>query len=222
MIVALLPVTSVFTGFIRQRLFVYVMIMTLFLTGFGGGVISALFLPAGVETELKTFLKESVERVSDLTYMSETDPRISGPFADELAPILAKHVGLPWLFAMTVVGVPIVFGMQFLHGYALGFTASLFVKQWSVWGVLYAFSGVLPHQLFIATGEWIVTGAAISYAVVIGRVILRRTGPRDLFSRLIRCLVATVIGTVMILIGVWVKLMITPELVRLVTVLLNV
>lgn len=76
-----------------------------------------------------------------------------------------KWLGLIWVLGLSVIGLPLVFALDFLKGVLVGFTVGYMVSQYSWNGLLFAMASVLPQNLIIIPALVIASVAATSFAI---------------------------------------------------------
>lgn len=96
-----------------------------------------------------------------------------------------KWLGLIWVLGLSVIGLPLVFAIDFLKGVLVGFTVGYMVSVYSWDGLLFAFVSVLPQNLVIIPAFIIVSVAATVFAVqlVKARVVERQGSLAGAFWR---------------------------------------
>ena len=81
----------------------------------------------------------------------------------------AKWLLLIWLLGLSVVGMPIIFVMNFLKGALIGFTVSFLVSQYSWEGLLFSFVSVVPQNLVLIPLVLIASVAGMSFSIFLVR-----------------------------------------------------
>ncbi|MDF2937531.1 MAG: Stage sporulation protein [Paenibacillaceae bacterium] len=96
-----------------------------------------------------------------------------------------KWLGLIWVLGLSVIGLPLVFALDFLKGVLVGFTVGYMVSVYSWDGLLFAFVSVLPQNLVIIPAFIIVSVAATLFAIhlVKARVVEREGSLAGAFWR---------------------------------------
>jgi stage II sporulation protein M len=96
-----------------------------------------------------------------------------------------KWLGLIWVLGLSVIGLPLVFALDFLKGVLVGFTVGYMVSVYSWDGVWFAFVSVLPQNLVIIPAFIIVSVAATLFAIhlVKARVVGREGSLAGAFWR---------------------------------------
>ncbi|RAV00937.1 stage II sporulation protein M [Paenibacillus sp. YN15] len=96
-----------------------------------------------------------------------------------------KWLGLIWVLGLSVIGLPLVFALDFLKGVLVGFTVGYMVSVYSWDGVLFAFVSVLPQNLVIIPAFIIVSVGATLFAIhlVKARVVEREGSLAGAFWR---------------------------------------
>lgn len=168
-------------AYLRDHSSLYIFISVLFAMGvmFGAVLVNALTL------EQK---QEMLEQVSSFFY-TLTDQSL-----DDGKVIFAKSFGmhikwilLIWLLGLSVIGLPLIFVLDFLKGVLIGFTVGYLVGQFSWSGVVFSLVSVAPQNLIVIPVLLIssVTAAAFSIRLVKSR-ILKNDNQAPILPSLIR------------------------------------
>lgn len=101
------------------------------------------------------------------TLTDSTDISGQVSFVDSLS-LHLKWILLIWLLGLSVIGLPLIFVLDFLKGVLIGFTVGYLVGQFSWEGVLFSLVTVAPQNLIVVPLIIIcsVTAAAFSISMV--------------------------------------------------------
>lgn len=196
--------------YLREYLPLYTFVFVLFVTGvvFGAVMVNALTLEQ--KQELARHLSSFFQMINVKTGGNEIYS-----FQQSFS-LHMKWVVLIWVLGLSVIGLPLIFALDFLKGVLVGFTVGYMVAQYSWKGMLFAFVSVVPQNL-VAVPAIIVCSAgagAFSIFLVKNRLFNRRGSVYSSFMRYS----ATVLGMALLLAGVSLyEAYLSPELMRLVT-----
>ncbi len=149
-------------GYIEERLFIFVLVSLLFITGIAGGAYSVNGLKETQKAELTQYL-----------YMFFQSFKRGAPPAMDFSPagkIIFSHfktVFSLFLLGFSVIGTPVILFIVFTKGFILGFTVGFILKQLAGRGFLFAMSAVLPHHLLIIPTIIVAAVANIDFAGVL-------------------------------------------------------
>lgn len=125
---------------IRNNRWQYIVIGLVFLVGLVMGSQKV----EGLEGGVRDYLRQMIDN-----YLQEgRQAPIYGPGILMAALVTqAKTVLAIWFLGLTVIGVPLILGVIFLRGYALGFTVGFLVHQKGGAGVVMSILSILPQNL---------------------------------------------------------------------------
>lgn len=165
--------------FHKDHLPFYLFVFVLFVTGivFGAVMVGALTLEQ--RQELARHLSGFFVTV-DQGGGFDT----SGSFQQSLM-LHLKWILLIWVLGLSVIGLPLVYALDFLKGVLVGFTVGYMIGQYSWKGMLFALVSVLPQNLIIIPAIVVTSVAATAFAVqlVKMRVIGRQGQLVPIFAR---------------------------------------
>lgn len=157
--------------YMKENLPFFLFIFVLFATGivFGAVMVGALTLEQ--KEELARHLSGFIVTVDQGMGFDS-----AAAFQQSLV-LHMKWIGLIWVLGLSVIGLPLVFALDFLKGVLVGFSVGYMVTQYSWNGLLFAFVSVLPQNLIIIPALVIVSVAASAFAVQLVKTrILGRQG----------------------------------------------
>lgn len=145
--------------YLKEHLPFYLFVFVLFATGivFGAVMVSALTLEQ--KEELARHLSGFIVTV-DQGGSFDT----AASFQQSLL-LHMKWIGLIWVLGLSVIGLPVIFAIDFLKGVLVGFTVGYMIGQYSWHGLLFALVSVLPQNLVIIPAFIIISVAAAAFAV---------------------------------------------------------
>ncbi|MDF2714221.1 MAG: spoIIM [Paenibacillus sp.] len=96
-----------------------------------------------------------------------------------------KWIALIWILGLSVVGLPLIFVLDFLKGVLIGFSVGYLVGQMSWKGMLFAFVSIAPQNLIVipALVMCSVGACAFSIYIVKNRFIQKRGALYPMFIR---------------------------------------
>jgi len=86
----------------------------------------------------------------------------------------SKILGFIWFLGLSVIGLPVIFILLFIKGLMVGFTVGFLVDQMGFEGFLFAFSSVVPQNIFLIPIFIVVASTATSFSIKIWRQIVSR------------------------------------------------
>jgi len=124
-----------------------------------------------------------------------------------------------YLCGLTVIGVPVIAGLLFIRGFALGFTAGFMIAQKGRQGVLLAAAALLPQNLILVPVLVVASALAAGFATTLARRVLN---PQvALAAGFMRYTWLMSVSGLAALGGGFVEVFITPELLAATLTLLN-
>lgn len=149
------------TSFRRSWLF-YLLVLAALAAGISLGAVGANRLAPDQARELVGYLNNFVQRLGDL----HVNARYI--FQTELYQNLVL-MGLIYLLGLTVIGLPVVLGLVFIRGFALGFTISFLAGEKAKQGLMLVLTSILPQNLLFIPALLVAGVAAMSFTVLLVR-----------------------------------------------------
>ncbi|WP_040951277.1 stage II sporulation protein M [Gorillibacterium massiliense] len=148
-----------FKAYWKENMPFVIFIAAIFGTGvvFGAVLVSALTLD--MNQELSRHLGNFFQSV-DIGFGSDRSRIFWNIFG-----LNAKWILLIWLLGLSVVGLPIIFVMDFLKGALIGFTVSFLAAQYSWKGLLFSLVSVVPQNLVLIPLLIIGSVAGMSFSI---------------------------------------------------------
>lgn len=152
---------SAIRAYMKDHLALYMFVSVLFLIGvvFGAVMVNALSLDQ--KQELARHLNYFFQNVDDGTLLGGAQ---NLSFQQTLG-MHVKWMALIWLFGLSVVGLPLVFVLDFLKGVLVGFTVGYLTGQFAWKGMLFALVSVAPQNLVIIPVILIASVAATGFSL---------------------------------------------------------
>jgi len=146
---------------LRRCWLLYLISLVLFAAGFAWGVEGAAALDK----------KEAAHLEDYVTRLLEPEGNHGGGAVFHQAVIRnTLPVTVMYIAGLTVIGMPVVAGVLFLRGYALGFTSGFLIRQKGVYGLGIIFAELLPQNLLLLAV--FLVGAVVSFSFSL--LLLRR------------------------------------------------
>jgi stage II sporulation protein M len=158
--------------YMKEHLPFFLFIFVLFATGivFGAVMVSALTLEQ--KEELARHLSGFIVTVDQGGGFDS-----AASFQQSLL-LHMKWIGLIWVLGLSIIGLPLVFALDFLKGVLVGFSVGYMINQFSWNGLMFALVSVLPQNLIIIPAFVIVSVAATAFAVQLVKTrIIGKQGP---------------------------------------------
>ncbi|MDF2922051.1 MAG: spoIIM [Paenibacillaceae bacterium] len=145
--------------YFKENLPYYLFIFVLFATGivFGAVMVNALTLEQ--KQELSRHLSGFIVTIDQ---GGGFDPTVS--FQQSLM-LHLKWIALIWALGLSIIGLPLVFALDFLKGVLVGFSAGYMISEYSWQGMVFALASVLPQNLIIIPAMVVASVAATVFAV---------------------------------------------------------
>jgi len=195
--------------YFRRRAILFALILALFGLGGVAGGVAAGALDEDVRGELARFLG------AYLVHLGAPAAQEGGAVPSVAGEVL-RGAGLPWLLGLSVIGAPIVLGLVFLRGVALGFTLLFLYRELSWRGLLLGLSGIVPHALFAVPGALLAAGASCAFSLGAIRLLLGRRPEANVYAQLATATILSLAAAALIAVGAWIQGNISPVLIRIV------
>lgn len=196
--------------YFRQRLAVLAAVVLLFLMGVGFGSIAAGTLSQPQAADLREYL---------LKFYANLPQELAGTGRHALArralvDNIVKISGLIWVLGMTIIGVPLVFGIVFVRGFVLGFTGGFIIAEMKLGGIVIAAASLLPHNLLLIPALIIASTAALSFAGAAVRTLIG-TEHGGIVNQFLATTFIIFMTSLLLAAASLVEMYITPELMQL-------
>jgi stage II sporulation protein M len=161
---------SMLRDYMKEHLWLYIFVAVLFLTGavFGAVMVGALTLDQ--KQEMARHLGSFLQSVGD-----NRDPGGLVSFQQALSGNV-RWVLLIWILGLSVIGLPLIFILNFLKGVLVGFTAGYLAGQYAWKGVLFALVSVAPQNLLIVPAIVISSVTAMAFSLYMIKNRFLRSG----------------------------------------------
>lgn len=156
---------SLLHPFVRGRLPLLLFIVVLFVVGVVFGILLGDALTASQQSQLAGELHQYAA-------LLQSDD-LNGGTLLERAWFHGRWVLLAAVLGMSVIGVPFILALDFLKGVMVGFAVGTLASQYSWTGILMSLAAIAPHNMVLLPALLIASTAAISFAVMIVKSLLK-------------------------------------------------
>lgn len=180
--------------YMKEHLPLYVFISVLFVMGVIFGALMVNALSPGQKEEMARHMNSFIQLVNQ-------GGELGGQATLwESFSLHVKWVALIWLLGLSVVGLPLVFVLDFLKGVLVGFSVGYLVGQLSWKGMLFAFVSIAPQNLVVIPALIMCSVGACAFSIYIvkNRFMQKRGALYPVFARY----TATALGMTALLFGV--------------------
>lgn len=155
---------------VQEHYTTYVFTVVLFVMGIIFGAIVVNSLSFNQKEDLYYYLTNFFGQVS-LGNIASTHDVWKESFLQNL-----KYIGLMWILAMSLVGLPLILILLFLKGLVVGFTVGFLVNQMGWNGFLLAFVSVVPQNIILVPIFIMMAAVSISFSLkMIRHQFVKRT-----------------------------------------------
>ncbi|MEW6172852.1 MAG: stage II sporulation protein M [Bacillota bacterium] len=151
---------------LRRCWFLYVLAFIFFAAGFTWGVQSAYQLGGKEAVGLEDYATRLVESGAG----HDRGAVFRQAAVRNVVPVMVIYAA-----GLTMIAVPVVAGVLFLRGYALGFTSSLLVRQKGVYGLGVVLAEIFPQNMLMLVVLLVAAVASFSFFLL----LLRRWFDRE-------------------------------------------
>lgn len=192
----------VVSGYFRERIFILALVFILFLMGIIFGVLASGILEKDQKLDLINFVDQGLHGESFLQNSFYTKQTIISHI---------QTVFFLFFMGISVIGVPLALLLVFTRGFILGFSIGFLFQTMGVKGFILSLIGILPHNLLLIPGLFLMVIAIIDCAAALTKIRFTKK-PVQIGEELIRCAVLTVICLVIMVLAGLVQGYITPVL----------
>lgn len=163
---------SAIKAYMRDHLALYVFVSVLFLIGVVFGAVMVNALSFEQKQELSRHLNYFFQSVNDGALL-DGGQQLS--FQQTLG-LHLKWILLIWVLGLSVVGLPLIFVLDFLKGVLVGFSVGYLTGQFAWKGMLFALVSVAPQNIIIIPVILVasVTATGFSLHLIRNRFLHRR------------------------------------------------
>jgi stage II sporulation protein M len=155
---------------VQEHYSIYVFTVVLFLMGVIFGAIVVNSLNFSQKEDLYYYLTRFFGQVSEGNLASSYD-LLRESFLQNV-----KYIGLMWILAMSLVGLPLILILLFLKGMVVGFTVGFLVSQMGWHGFLLAFVSVVPQNIVLIPVFMVMATISVAFSLkMIRHQFIKRT-----------------------------------------------
>jgi stage II sporulation protein M len=147
---------------LRQSWPAYLAVLVLFATGIAAGSLSVQRLQADQAQELSIYLDQFMAQAGVIEV--DSVKALQDVLYSDITVILAVY-----LLGLTVIGIPVILGIIFTHGFVLGYTVCFLAMEKSIQGIILACAAVLPQNIILVPALIMAGVASLSFAVLLAR-----------------------------------------------------
>lgn len=199
---------EVVVRYIEDRIFIFLLVTLIFITGITGGAVAVNGLREGQKLELTQYLYLFFQG-----FKREAQPAVDFAPAWKIVFAHLKTVFLLFLFGFSVIGAPVILFIVFTKGFILGFTAGFILKQWAGRGFLFVMTALFPHHILIVPAVLTAAVVNIDFAGVLLKGRWGKKAPYPLTGELRRCLGLNGVSFLVLLIAGLVEGVLSPFLI---------
>lgn len=187
--------------YFRDRIFLFILVLILFLMGIIFGVLATSVLDPAQRDNLLSYLNQGLRGeifISNSVYTRQT--------------IVANIKTVFFLFFMgiSVIGVPLALLLIFTRGFIIGYSISFLLKTMGFKGLVLILTGVIPHNLLIIPALFLMVIAIIDIAAALTKVRFTKKQV-TIGDELIKCAVLTLIVLLVMTLAGFIQGYITPS-----------
>lgn len=154
---------------IKDNFLIYSFVVIAFVAGLVCGGMAASALAPSEKTALLSYVKAFFKSM-DPAGISDVSALLYSSLFSNL-----KGVFILWFLGLTVVGLPVIYGLIFAKGFVIGFTIGFFASEAGARGALFAFVSILPHSIVSVPAYLSLGGMAASFSLCLARGRIWRT-----------------------------------------------
>lgn len=143
----------------REQIPLYIFVFVLFATGVAFGAMMTSALTLEQQQELSRYLTGFFQTVDQGIGFDE------GLSFKQSLSLHLKWIVLIYVLGLSVIGLPLVFALDFLKGVLIGFSVGFLVGEFSLRGLLFTFVSIVPQNLLIIPAIVVCSVAAGSFSI---------------------------------------------------------
>ncbi|HHX02210.1 MAG TPA: stage II sporulation protein M [Firmicutes bacterium] len=196
--------------YFRQRLPILLTVAFLFLLGVAFGSIAVRTLSQTQASDLRAYLDQFF---ASFPQELATTNRQAVAWRGVVDNII-KISGLVWVLGMTIIGVPLIFGIVFVRGFVLGFTVGFIISEMKLDGIVVATASLLPHNILLVPALILASTTAISFAVAAVQTLMG-TAKNNIINQFMATTIIIAAASGLLALASLVEMYITPVLMQL-------
>jgi stage II sporulation protein M len=200
--------STLLSSHVKKRPGSYGLIILMVFAGMVAGIICTRFVSPSAQDEIREVLS---------AFFTQTDQNLITPSTEEIISTflneeLLHTVAAIWVLGLTVIGVPLVLGILFFKGFALGFTAAFLIKEYLWTGVLLVMTVLIPKNLLALVGLLMAGAMSLWFAGGVVRILTGRKNNYSIVRQLASATFFTVIAGVLVFFSSLVESYLSPVL----------
>lgn len=143
---------------INHNIFLYLLCLIFLCTGIVLGFYNVKYMPSADKSSIVRWFESSLNILK-----SENIPRI-----DILLSSILNYVPfvlILWFLGMTIVGIPVILGLNMLKGYALGFSFYFIINNFGVKGIWVGIGSILLQNIIFIPCIMILSVHAMEFSI---------------------------------------------------------
>jgi stage II sporulation protein M len=198
----ILQFQPIIRNYFKSRIFLVALVVILFLMGAVFGVLGAGVLEPAQKQDLIGYIRQGLHgNVFTQDYI----------YTRQVITANIQTVFFLFLMGLSVIGVPLALLLIFTRGFILGFSVGFLMQNLGLKGAVVSMVGILPHNLLVVPGLFLMTVAIMDCAVALTK--MRFTKRRvAIGEELIRCALVTLVVLLIMILGGFVQGYVTPLL----------
>lgn len=186
--------------YFRERIFLFVLVLILFLMGSIFGVLATGVLNSAQRNNLISYLDQGLHGEIFIP---------NGIYTRQTIVANIKTVFFLFFMGISVIGVPLALLLIFTRGFIIGFSISFLLRTMGFKGLVLVLTGVLPHNLLIIPALFLMVIAIIDFAAALTKI--RFTKKQVVVGEeLVKCAVLTIVVLLVMMFAGFIQGYITP------------
>ncbi|WP_142415475.1 stage II sporulation protein M [Hathewaya massiliensis] len=143
---------------INNNIFLYLLCLIFLSTGIVLGFYNVKYMPSGDKSSIIKWIDSSLNILK-----SESIPSI-----DILISSISNYVPfvlMLWFLGMTIVGIPVILGLNILKGYALGFSFYFIINNFGIKGIWVGIGSILLQNIIFIPCIMILSVYAMEFSI---------------------------------------------------------
>lgn len=186
--------------YFRERIFLFVLVLILFLMGSIFGVLATGVLNSAQRNNLISYLDQGLHGEIFIP---------NGIYTRQTIVANIKTVFFLFFMGISVIGVPLALLLIFTRGFIIGFSISFLLRTMGFKGLVLVLTGVLPHNLLIIPALFLMVIAIIDFATALTKI--RFTKKQVVVGEeLVKCAILTLVVLLVMMFAGFIQGYITP------------
>ncbi len=187
-------------GYFRERIFLLVLVLILFLMGAIFGVLATGVLDPVQRDNLMSYLDQGLHGEIFIP---------NGIYTRQTIVANIKTVFFLFFMGISVIGVPLALLLIFTRGFIIGFSISFLLRVMGFKGLVLILTGILPHNLLIIPALFLMVVAIIDFAAALTKIRFTKKQVA-VGEELIKCATLTLVVLLVMMFAGFIQGYITP------------